>query len=304
MSTPNPELRDPGRRRRMGLAFAASVASHLALALIVGLMHADKPLPKKRPPQIMDVVLLDPNTTASKPPEDARAIANRAARGGSTRARDRMTRQARAPVVGNAPARRRPAPPSAPKTPPPVPNPEPRARLLAKRGPNPDGKRRQTRESPRRQPRPLPKVPMSNLMPSTMALAQLSRDFDRERRMKQMLEREADVPINTREAKYAPYAQALVRALEEQWRPGQADYARYTEDQRRALIRITIEHNGDLGAVEILRPSPIPEINESAIEAIHAAAPFRPLPSSWGLDRVSFYLTFEVIEDRFVFRTM
>jgi len=53
-----------------------------------------------------------------------------------------------------------------------------------------------------------------------------------------------------------------------------------------------------------LRPSPIRQLNESAVAAIHAAAPFRPLPRSWGLDRVSFYLTFEVLEDRFVFRPM
>jgi TonB family protein len=137
-----------------------------------------------------------------------------------------------------------------------------------------------------------------------MALSQLSQDFERERRMKQKLTRQADIPINTREAKYAPYAQSLVRALEEQWRPGQANYKQFSEEARRSLIRLTIERNGDLGGVEILRPSPIPEINESAIKAIQAAAPFKVLPSSWGLDRVSFYLTFEVIEDRFVFRPM
>ena len=137
-----------------------------------------------------------------------------------------------------------------------------------------------------------------------MALSQLSRDFQRERRMKQKLTRQADIPINTREAKYASYAQSLVRALEEQWRPGQANYKQFPEEARRSLIRLTIEGNGDLGGVEILRPSPIPEINESAVKAIQAAAPFKVLPSSWGLDRVSFYLTFEIVEDRFVFRPM
>jgi TonB family protein len=137
-----------------------------------------------------------------------------------------------------------------------------------------------------------------------MALSELSRDFQRERRMKQKLNREADVPINTREAKYAPYAQSLVRVLEEQWRPGQANYQEFPEEARRSLMRLTIESNGDLGGVEILRPSPIPQINESALRAIQSAAPFRPLPSSWGLDRVSFYLTFEVVEDKFVFRPM
>jgi len=53
-----------------------------------------------------------------------------------------------------------------------------------------------------------------------------------------------------------------------------------------------------------LRGSPIPELNESAVEAIYAAAPFKPLPRSWGLDRASFYLTFEVVDDKIVFRTL
>jgi len=92
--------------------------------------------------------------------------------------------------------------------------------------------------------------------------------------------------------------------LEEQWRPGQANYRDHAEDERRALMRLTIEKDGSLGAIEMIRPSPIQPLNDSAIKAIHDAAPFRPLPSVWGLDRVSFYLTFEVVEDRFVFRPM
>ncbi|MDX8402364.1 MAG: TonB family protein [Mariprofundaceae bacterium] len=289
-------------RRRLAVAFTASLAAHAALAALIAFVSMDKPLVKKRPPRIMDVVLLDPEKRLREAPKDARAIANRNAIGGSRKAQDSVTRAARAPVVGQSPARRRPAPPAAPKAPPPAPAPQPSPRTLTKRGPQPNKRKPNTKPHPKT--RPAPQVPLSNLMPSTMALAQLSRDFERERRMKQMLSREADVPINTREARFAPYARTLVRTLEEQWRPGQAHYERYTAEARRALLKLTIERNGDLGGVEILRPSPIPQINESAIRAIHAAAPFKPLPSSWGLDRVSFYLTFEIIEDRFVFRTM
>ncbi len=291
-----------GETRRMSAAFAASLLAHALLLALIVFVNGDKPVTKKQPPRIMDVVLLDPEKSLREPPKDARAIANRNAIGGSRHAQDQITRAARAPVIGRQPAKRPPAPPRAPKTPPPAPAPQPAPRTLAKRGPQPDSRRPKSR--PRPKARPAPQVPLSNLMPSTMALAQLSRDFERERRMKQMLSREADVPINTREARFAPYARSLVRVLEEQWRPGQAHYERYTADARRALLKLTIERNGDLAGVEILRPSPIPQINESAIKAIHEAAPFKPLPSSWGLDRVSFYLTFEVIEDRFVFKAM
>jgi len=294
-------------RRRIGISLVASIAAHALLVVIISVANTDKPLPNKKPPQIMDVVLLDSNKTKSvKPPEDAKTMSNLSAVGGSSKAQDKITRAARAPAVGQQQKPQRPAPPAQPKNPPPSPAPQKRIRTLAKRGAQPD---RSDRPKPPKKQSPkavktAPRIPLSNLMPSSMALAQLSRDFQKEKRMKQMLSREADIPINTREAKYAPYAQALVRALEEQWRPGQANYEQFPDDARRSLMRITIEHNGELGGVEILRPSPIPQINESAVQAIHLAAPFRPLPSAWGLDRVSFYLTFEVVEDKFVFHAM
>ncbi len=203
--------------RRLGAAFAASLLAHALLLALIVFVSGDKPVTKKQPPRIMDVVLLDPQKSLREPPKDARAIANRNAIGGSRHAKDAVTRAARAPVVGQMPSRQRPAPPAAPKTPPPAPSPRPSPRMLAKRGPKPDNRDQKAR--PRPQAKPAPQVPLSNLMPSTMALAQLSRDFERERRMKQMLSREADVPINTREARFAPYARSLVRALEEQWRP-------------------------------------------------------------------------------------
>jgi len=294
-------------RRRFGVSFAASVSAHILLVVLISMAAVDKPLPKKSMPQVMDVVLLDDKKKSSKKAsKDAKTIANISAKGGDRKAQDRVTRKARAPMVGQQ-RRPKPAPPRQPKTPP-TPAQQQRPRMLAKRGPMPDERKSRKIIRPTKEKEPAPpkkqQVPLANLMPSSMALAQLSQDFERERRMKQKLTRQADIPINTREAKYAPYAQSLVRALEEQWRPGQANYKAFPEEARRSLIRLTIEHNGDLGGVEILRPSPIPEINESAIKAIQAAAPFKVLPSSWGLDRVNFYLTFEIVEDRFVFRPM
>jgi len=121
--------------------------------------------------------------------------------------------------------------------------------------------------------------------------------------MKQMLSKEADIGINTREDKYAPYAQGLVRALEEQWRPQGTNLAQLAEDERKVLMRVSIEHNGELGSIKILRPSPSPELNASAVEAVHKAAPFSPLPNSWGLERANFYFIFEIVENGAVFRS-
>jgi len=297
-------------QKRMSLSFGASLAAHLLLALLIVLVQADKPIPKKKAPEIMDVVLLDPETTPKlTPSKDARTISNRSAEGGSSEARDRHTRSAKSPITGDQQQKPKPALPTPPKQAQmPSPDPNQRTRTLAKRDLSLDPSL-----PPQKPKKPLPKseqmvpqnIPLSNLMPSSMALAELSRDFERERRMQQFLNKEADIPVNTREAKYAPYMQAMVRTLEEQWRPGgQSEFKKYSEDARRLLMRITIESNGALSNLEILRPSPIEALNESAIAAIHAAAPFKPLPSSWGLDRVHIPLIFEVYEDKFVFRAL
>lgn len=292
-------------RRRLGTALIASIAMHALLVLLIVVAHRDHPLPKRQMPQSMDVVMLPNMKNLKAPPKDAHTISNRNAAGSSKNARDNLTRAARSPMAGQQTPRRKPTPPTGPRTPPPMPEPAPqqRTRTLAMRDQSEDNSApphpRPRKATPRH--RPLPKVPLANLMPSNMALAELSRDFERERRLKQMLNKTADIPINTRKARYAPYAHQLVQALEAQWTPGQANYGNYTADDRKVLMRVTINGNGDLDGLEILRPSPIRQLNESAVAAVHAAAPFRPLPSSWGLDQVSFYLTFEVVDDRFVF---
>lgn len=280
------------------------------LALFITLTHTDKVIPKKKAPQVMDVVLLDPKKTPKKTPsKDAKTISNRSAEGGSSKAKDRRTRLARAPVTGPQKQKQKPAMPTLPKQAQmPKPASNQRSRTLARRAFKPDFTLppERPKKPVKKMTRPTPKnIPFSNLMPSSMALAELSRDYERERRLKQSLNREADIPVNTREVKFAPYMNAMVRSLEERWRPGgQSDFKKHTDEARSLLMRITIERDGSLSNLEMLRPSPIPALNESAIAAIHAAAPFKPLPSSWGLDRVHVPIIFEVFEDTFVFRTM
>lgn len=298
-------------QKRLSVSFAASMTAHLMLVLFVVMVQTDRPIPKKQAPQVMDVMLLDPENTPKKSPsKDAKTLSNRSAEGGSSKAKDRRTRSAKAPITG--PQQKKKPTPAMP-TPPkqaqlPKPTPKQRTRTLAKRDFKPDFTL--PPELPKKQvkkvTKPTPKnIPLTNLLPSSMAMADLSRQFERERRMKQYLNKEADIPVNTREAKHAPYMQAMVRSLEEQWRPaGWEEFEKYSDEALRPVIRITIESNGALSNIEILRPSPIAALNESAVAAIHAAAPFRPLPSSWGLDRINTMLTFEVFEDKAVFRAL
>ncbi len=61
-------------------------------------------------------------------------------------------------------------------------------------------------------------------------------------------------------------------------------------------IKFVILKNGSLGDVEVLQSSGYKILDDEALRAIRAAAPFQPLPDSWGMDRypiraaVIFYL--------------
>ncbi|MDQ6976435.1 MAG: TonB C-terminal domain-containing protein [Mariprofundaceae bacterium] len=300
---------------RLVIALVLSVLLHGLLVFIITFVNPEPEMVKKETPKVMDVVLFDPRTMpkAAKENPDAKTIANRTLKGSSKQAKDHSTRRAKAPppakqrqktppkLVPQIKQKPKPTPKATPK-----PTPREKAAITRKTAPkkiNTTPKKVSKLENKEPKKNPL-NIPLANLIPSSMALSELSRDFERERRLKQMLSKEADIPINTREAKYAPYAHALIRSLEEQWRPGEADYKTYQEHERQVLMRLTIEYKGQLGNLEMLRGSPIPELNESAVEAIYAAAPFKPLPRSWGLDRASFYLTFEVVDDKIVFRTL
>ncbi len=299
------------RTKRFSLAMLASITVHVLFAMMITFDFSDRPIPKKKSPPVMDVVLLDESQISNdSSPSDARTIANKNSSGQQQDANDSRTRAARSPQAGDKQLPRKPRPmmPKQPKTPP-VPQQQAKqnARILSREDDSsaqllpPELK---AMEEKKTAAAPVPDIPFANLLPPSAALTQLSREFDRERRMKQLMSKEADIGINTREAKYAPYAQNLVRSLEEQWQPGRENIEQLSANDRKVLMSVSIAHNGELAEIRMIQPSPSQALNDSAIAAVHAAAPFTPLPSSWGLERANFYFIFEVVEDRFVFRTL
>jgi len=298
-------------KRKLVLALVASLAVHLFLAWLITFNKNEVPISKKKTPPIMDVVLLDDSQTSAKTsPSDARTISNKNSTGQQRNAHDDRTRAARAPSASaqHQPKQKpRPLTPQQPQTPA-IPQQQNKrnARILSRESDVPSlltpNKTPKTAKKPKAKPTPY--IPLANLMPASAALTQFSREFDRERRMKQRLSKEADIGINTREAKYAPYAQGLVRALEEQWQPAGQHMNQLSQNERRVLMRVSINNNGELAGIKVVQPSPSRALNDSAVAAVHAAAPFKPLPSSWGLERANFFFVFEVVEDRAVFRRL
>ena len=160
------------QQKRFSFSFAASLAVHILLAVLITTVENDKPLPKKEQPQIMDVTLLDDKKKlAKKPVKDARTMANQNAIGSSRNAKDKLTRQARTPMAGR-PNKPRPAVPSQPKTPPPTPSKPQRTRMLATRGPEPDHAKTSRKHKPakhQKREKPRKPVPVTKHMPTYAA---------------------------------------------------------------------------------------------------------------------------------------
>jgi TonB family protein len=298
-------------KKKFLLALIASILVHAFLLWLIQISEPDIQLNKKSPPNIMDVVLLDDTQKKSRnETNDAKVLANKNNLGKQQDALDKTNRRQRIPTAPQPAPRNKPTPiiPAQPKNPalPPKQSKE-RARIIARKNeessltlnPNTDFKEDKNSNNP-----PAPDFSKLNLNPTFSALSQLDKDFARERRMKQLTSKEADIDINTRESKFAPYAQGLVSALEEQWNPAVLSYEKLSQDKRRVLIRVSIDLSGELVDIKVLRASPSPELTSSAVEAVYRAAPFKPLPSSWGLERANFFFVFEVVENRLVFRTL
>jgi len=298
-------------KRKLLIALLASILVHAFLLWLIQFHEPDIKFNKKSPPNIMDVVLLDDVAKKSRNENnDAKVLANKNNVGKQQDAQDKVNRKQRIPAAPQPSKQNKPQPviPAQPKNPalPPKQSKE-RARIISRKNeesslmlnPDDDFKKDKKSNNP-----PTPDFSSINLNPTFAALSQLDKDFARERRMKQLASKEADIDINTRESKFAPYAQGLVSALEEQWNPSQLSYEKLSQDKRRVLIRVSIDLTGELVDIKVVRASPSPELTSSAIEAVYRAAPFKPLPSSWGLERANFFFVFEVVENQLIFRTL
>ncbi|MEO5377040.1 MAG: energy transducer TonB [Magnetococcus sp. DMHC-6] len=132
----------------------------------------------------------------------------------------------------------------------------------------------------------LPDPPL-NLTPSLKSLS----DWDKERAIPS--DKVASIDLNTQEVRYAAFLKSVKDRVEQGWSyPTQAK----EENLHGSLfIAFTINKEGQLEKIELIRSSGSPILDQAALAAVKNAAPFPPLPNSWNLDRVRIKTTFEYI---------
>jgi protein TonB len=113
------------------------------------------------------------------------------------------------------------------------------------------------------------------------------RDLDKLAKLftdKEMPKRDS-ISINTDDLRYLTYMLGLKRRIELIWQyPPQAAASGL---QGGLLLNFTIRQDGQLTDVTLIQSSGYRVLDEEALRAVKAAAPYAPLPEAWHQDRIT-----------------
>jgi protein TonB len=104
------------------------------------------------------------------------------------------------------------------------------------------------------------------------------------------------IPLNTSDARYAPYTQTVKQWIEARWE--YPDLAKYYGLQGRVVVEFTILSNGQIELLSLVRSSGSKLLDEEAVRAIRAAVPFKPFPRSIQENRLRIIAGFVYADQR------
>jgi TonB family protein len=88
----------------------------------------------------------------------------------------------------------------------------------------------------------------------------------------------------------SPWAEQILGRIQNLWR---LDAAQRGEPRGRVELKIVVDKDGSVSAIEILRSSDDEGLDRAAVRAVESNMPFPPLPGDFPLDRLEFRLVFE-----------
>jgi len=110
------------------------------------------------------------------------------------------------------------------------------------------------------------------------------------------------VRLDTKDPQYVTYFNSIKRAIEVVWQ--YPDLALRYGLQGRLLLEFSILGNGDIETAKIIRSSGSNLLDEEALRAVKAAAPFGPIPPWLGKNRIDIVASFEYLDNRLNYRFM
>ncbi|HWP60643.1 MAG TPA: TonB family protein [Candidatus Acidoferrales bacterium] len=107
---------------------------------------------------------------------------------------------------------------------------------------------------------------------------------------------EAPVRLDTREPRYVSYFESIKRAIERVWEYPPAALQGGLEGK--LVLEFSVLEDGALVGPRLVRSSGFVELDDEAMRAVRAAAPFRPIPPSIGRARIDILASFEYYDNR------
>ncbi len=131
--------------------------------------------------------------------------------------------------------------------------------------------------------RPLPTL-RDLLPPVTLAPSEQAQDTD------------GPIRLDTREPQFIEYFSSIKRDIELVWK--YPEPALRSGLEGKLILEFTVLGNGDLGGIRLIRSSGFPILDQEALRAVKAAAPFHPIPPWIGRTRLPIVASFEYHDDR------
>jgi protein TonB len=103
--------------------------------------------------------------------------------------------------------------------------------------------------------------------------------------------RESPVRLDSQEPKYVPYLTTVKQAIDIVW--VYPEIAKRYGLQGKLLLEFTVGGDGRLEELRLIRSSGSSILDEEAMRAVQAAAPFRPIPRSVGRTHLPIVASFE-----------
>jgi len=108
------------------------------------------------------------------------------------------------------------------------------------------------------------------------------------------------VGLNTTDPQYITYFGRIKRSIEIEWQ--YPELALKYGLQGKLLLQFAIRNNGELESATVVRSSGSHVLDEEAVRAVKAAAPFKPIPPWINKNRIEIVASFEYLDNRLNYR--
>lgn len=94
-------------------------------------------------------------------------------------------------------------------------------------------------------------------------------------------------PLEVKKVDFAPYLRDVQMSIKQNWNPPKGN------ESKRVVLLFTIGKDGSLQKYKVLESSNLDVMDEAALKALKATAPFKPLPAEFEDDSIDIQFSFD-----------